>query len=350
MSRGELATLLIDRAPGEVRAVALDRDRRPWHLFLERWNGQGQPAYFGQRLGARLRAVDGQTGNAFVELETGEEALLRLPKAARIHEGQALQVVVASEARRDKLARVALQAAGAVGPATAYETWLASLPFAAVPQALSDRASVDAAFEDALPAEVTLVKGGRLHITRTRALTAIDVDSAGRTGKGSAGARAVAIGRDAAREAARQALLRRLGGLIVMDCPGPLNRDGGRKVYAALAEALAEMSTLLVQLDGPSRLGLLQAALAWRFRPLEDVIFDESGRHSPESVLIRLMREAQNEARARPVVRLRISVGGDVCRAYLRHKSMCDAAFQAEFMGRVVIQPSPEQPSEVHVE
>jgi Ribonuclease G/E len=340
MTQDHLVTLLIDSSPGEFRAAALDLDGRAWHVFLERWGGSAKTAWFGQNLAAKLRKVDRQTANAFVELETGEEALLRLPKGKRLIEGQALQVRVASEARCGKLARVTLDRPDSCAE-TAYEAWLNILPFGStVPAPRSDRARMDAIFEEALTPFVVLRNGGRLQIERTSALTAIDVDSAGRIGRGSAGARAVAVGRDAAIEAGRQALLRRLGGLLVIDCPGPLNREGGAKIRGALSDALSRMSTLSVQLDGPSRLGLLQVALPWQFRPVDEILHEPGGEEGGETELIRLLREAETEAKARPAAFFRLVLSGAVADAYTCRKAVCDALLDKTFHGRVSVQTS----------
>ena len=73
----------------------------------------------------------------------------------------------------------------------------------------------DAEFEAALEAQVPLNGGGRLIIEPVTALTAIDVDSAGRTG--GKGNFAFDLNRTAAREAARQIRLRGIGGVVAID-------------------------------------------------------------------------------------------------------------------------------------
>lgn len=92
--------------------------------------------------------------------------------------------------------------------------WLAQLdaPPAAVAKLKAGVAqAIDAAVADALTPEIALPGGARLWVEPTKALVAIDVDRAAAT------APSADINRAAAREAARQVRLRRLGGIVAVD-------------------------------------------------------------------------------------------------------------------------------------
>ena len=213
-------------APGEVRAAVLDPDGRPFRLFALRWRGVGEPARYGGTYTARLRKFADELCGAFLELDSGEEAFLRLKSRRDVTEGMALNVRVESEARQGKLARV-MRVAEVSKHSDPFEHWCSQVSPGARCEIYADRDAVNAAFEEAFSKSVTLFGGGHLHIDRTRALTAFDLDTAGRAEKGSAGARALSINRDAAAEMARQVSLRNLGGNLVLDCVGPLNKKSG---------------------------------------------------------------------------------------------------------------------------
>lgn len=85
---------------------------------------------------------------------------------------------------------------------------------------------------------VALPIGGALTIQATEALTVIDVDSAGHTGRAASNAQgAVAINLEAAGEVARQLRLRDIGGPIVVDFIGMPDGASNERVVDALAQA-----------------------------------------------------------------------------------------------------------------
>ena len=85
--------------------------------------------------------------------------------------------------------------------------------------------------EQALGREVALTCGGSLIIEPTAALTAIDVNGAGR---------AIDVDLEAAREVARQLRLRRIGGIVVIDFVDLARRRDRVRLHAALRAAFAE--------------------------------------------------------------------------------------------------------------
>ena len=76
---------------------------------------------------------------------------------------------------------------------------------------------VEAAFDEALAAEVALPSGGTLAIEPTRALTAIDVDTGQHAPAGGQARALLATNLEAAAAVARQLRLRNIGGLVAVD-------------------------------------------------------------------------------------------------------------------------------------
>lgn len=161
----------------------------------------------------------------------------------------------------------------------AYPDLIPGLAFHQGGTAMFDEAGLSDVLEEALGEEAPIPGGGRLTIQETRALTAIDVDIAG----GEAGATVKAealhrLNRRAAEEIARQILLRRLSGLIVIDFAGIAQRgkmkalldmlrsrlkgsEGHTDILGISAAGLVEITRQRV---GPSLADLCQAPAALR--------------------------------------------------------------------------------------
>ncbi len=341
----DLQHIYTDQSPGMFRAVAVTSDGRPVRLFSECWSGVGVRARFGTVHDARLRAFADQLRGAFCELPNGEEAFLRLKSRDGLTEGMALGVKVLSEARRDKLARVAVSDQAADNR-SAFAAWKARLAGSEGPVEEADRDRVDAAFDEALSPSSTLPGGGQIHIDRTRALTAIDIDTSGRVGKGSAAARALSINRQAVSELARQISLRGLGGLFVLDCVSPLNAETIARIHGDAQRAFADYGLADARILKPSPLGLLEASVPWQFMP----VADERAARPAETELLDLLRGVQREAIASSVKFFKLSLFGRTWQAYLSRKSETDQALQAEFGGRVSIVESATQENKVSVQ
>lgn len=342
MTRAPVQNIFTHTSPGEFRAIAADAGGRPVRLFSERWSGVGERARFGAVKEARLRAFKDELRGAFCELPSGEEAFLRLKSRDGLTEGMTLNVRVVSEARREKLARVA-RTDDPVKVVSAFQAWRSDLGLDEVFTETQDREAVDSAFEDAISPIVTLPGGGQLHIDRTRALTAIDIDTAGRLGKGSAAARAFSINREAVQEMARQISLRGLAGLIVLDCVSPLNAETSTRLRDAAIRAFDLYALPDRRILKPSPFGLLEASISWRYMPVED----ERDDNPAETELLDWLRQVQHAALATPVKFYHLSLCGRVWQAYLTRKSETDQALHAEFGGRVSVIESTVQENKV---
>ncbi|MEO1015939.1 MAG: ribonuclease E/G [Pseudomonadota bacterium] len=295
-------TIRVEESAAETRAVALDSSSRPIGLFISRPFDAGRHARWGEVVEARIAKVSPAQGGAFLELASGEEAFLSSNSKAGLVEGRRLSVRIAAEARRDKLARAA-PTEGPVSADAPFDFWRAALPNGGDTSVVRTGPFddlVEAAFEDALAPTNQIAGGGRLQIHRTPALTSFDIDTAGRDDRGSPAARAAAINVAAAGEAARQMALRGLGGLVVIDCIGPIPRPFRDKAKLAFLEAHAAVSSANADALPASRFGLLEASVEWRWRPVADTLLDETGGQSPETELFEALRDAQREAASSP--------------------------------------------------
>ncbi|MDJ0920783.1 MAG: ribonuclease E/G [Henriciella sp.] len=348
VSAGLLSKIVTHDAPGEFRAAALDGEGKVWRLFQRRWQGLFDVANVGDVVNARLRHKDRSQGGTFAELESGAPVLVTGQLPDNISEGAQVRARIQAEARRDKLAR-ATWTEDPIQGVDPYDVWAASLPVQSELETVPDPATVETAFDIAMEPSVTLPEGGQIHLERTRALTAIDVDTSGRQGRGSAGARALSINREAAIETARQCALRDLGGLIVLDCVAPLNRSSGAEVSKAFRSAFQSVSSRGLDVIAPSRFGLLQAAIAWGRAPIDDRMLGSDGQPTPETRLLALLRQVDREASAKGAALFRIDLSPAVFDIYCRRQEVCDSVLRDRFGGRVQIARSSDESDAVRV-
>lgn len=332
MSMAAGIRIIRSESPGEVRAVAIGADGRAFQLFMERWQGAFAPAAFGTFHRGRIRAFADDLKGAFLSLDSGEEAFLRLKSRDGLTEGTRLSVRVASAARAGKLARVTRSDLDG-DRFDAWSIWMERVAGKGDHPIETDHGLVDAAFEDALAPSVTLPGGGRLHCDRTRALTAFDVDTAGRHGKGSAGARALSVNKDAAIELARQAALRGLGGLLALDCVDPLNTAAQDQIQRTAQQAFTNYRVPGAKVLKPSAFGLLQASVPWRDSPLSDRLAADPD----ETELLSAFRSAAREARADPARLFGLELSKSAGRAYQKRRVEADAALTDQLNGRLTV-------------
>ncbi|WP_084399582.1 ribonuclease E/G [Henriciella aquimarina] len=341
MSIGRIA---IHRAPGEIRAAALDKTGRPIRLFLERWGGMGEPARVNSFAKGRVRNASPKDRGTFFELESGEAVFVRGP--TDLTEGAETGLIIMAEARHGKLAR-AVTTEGAAENPPAFEAWLASLPDDPPPAPEPDPDAVEQAFDEALSPRIGLAGGGEIEIARTRALTAIDVDTIGRQTKGSAAARALSVNREAVAETARQLVLRNLGGLAVIDCIAPIHAEAGQQLREIFLQSFKALSRRSVEALRPSRFGLLEAKLAWGEAPMADRLLDEAGHPTGETELLDLFRAAEREARADRTAFFSLALSPRARSAYMERKPLADRAIAEAFSGRVSVEKDPSEQSMV---
>ncbi len=264
------------------------------HLYMEGLAHDPSLGILGTQQVARLKGRGG--GVAFLERADAGEAILDIPAPdlAKLTDGTAVEIVIVAEARRDKLARAHLVRT-AVGEALRRISPVLSLEDRLLAQARAcfgdiaferedDEAGLDEAADAAEAVTATMPGGGILHVERTRALIACDVDGAGLSeARAKTNERAVA-------EVARRLRLMGLAGLVVVDLIGRRHDDG--RIRAALLAAFdAEAASIIPA--APGKFGTLEFVRPWRVCPPADL-----------SVPLRqaggLMRAAAYEARSRP--------------------------------------------------
>ncbi len=264
------------------------------HLYMEGLETDPSQGLLGVHGIARLKGRGG--GVAFLGLYDGSEAILDMPPQdlARLADGEAVEIVIAAEARGDKLARARLirvahgEAVRPLSPSLALKDRLLAevrACFGSVEIGVDeDSTAIDEAGDEALAPSPGMPGGGVLHIERTRALTACDVDGAGLTeARGKTNLRAVA-------EVVRRLRVMGLGGLFVVDLIG--RRHDDKAIAGGLLAAFgAEAATIIPAPIG--KFGTLEFVRPWRVCPTRDLppALSQAGW---------LLREATRQALHRP--------------------------------------------------
>lgn len=288
--------LLVEACVGETRAAAFDEADRAVALWLARWSDGAVRPRLGDIREARLRKFDPGLGGAFADFAgKSGEAFVRIPPGLGLSEGQAVRLRIEAEAREGKLPRASVIREAELHRAD-FDDWLARLPGgagAAVDMAQPGAIEIADAFESALSPLAQIPGGGRMRLERAAALYAADIDTAGRAHRGSAASRALQVNTAAAAELARQCSLRSLGGLIVLDCIAPLNREAGGKVREAFVTAWRRISPRSAKVQPPSPFGLMEISIAWGETPLAERLLDGSGNPTAETVCLSGLRALQ---------------------------------------------------------
>ena len=292
--------LYLDDAPGERRGV-VTLDGRPERLLIQRSSMPGPIA--GEQWAARVRRIDRSLATAFLDLGQGSETLLNLTgDALRLTEGALISVAITSPARRGKgpVARFTGLEEGQPRLLAAAPTIEAQLKVYAPDQAIITgalaREVADLAESQVLAIEHGLPGGGSIAIETTRALTSIDVDLGARGGGDPRRAMRQA-NLSAIAQAARLIRLKGLAGLVVFDLIG--KGQDGDAISGAVKSAFAPDQPGVVV--GPiSRFGTLELAIPRHQAPTMELLCEIDGRFTAATLALRLMRMAEQEARADP--------------------------------------------------
>ncbi len=269
------ATLCIDDAVGEHRRALLDSDGRPFRLEIERWSERGVRAKLDQVRWGRAKARTPGNRGWFVDLGAGPDGILET--RAVVIEGALLPVRVKSEAWSDKgpVLSMADMPANAARPdkpglhaEPAEDPFLIGLEITDTLTGAGAREQIDAAIEEAAQRILALPGGGDIAIDYARALAVIDVDSGDRRGEADADTFALSLNLAAAAEAARQVSMRGIGGLIAIDFVGMQQPRNRRAVVDAFRKSLAGYLRRASEVLDMSTLGVCEAAIARRARPV----------------------------------------------------------------------------------
>ncbi len=275
------ARLAIDDAVGETRRLLLDEQGWAFRLHLERWSERGARAVLGEIRWGRIRArIPGNRG-WFVDLGQAPEGVVEPTQAQRMIEGAMAAFRVKAEAWADKgpllsLADVSPKLTPPDRPglhaAPPVEAFLEGVTVEQTITGEEARALVDAAIDEASHGVVELHGDGDIAIDMARGAVVIDVDGGQRKSVGDAERFAQELNLAAAEAAARQISLRSLGGLVLIDFVGMKQAESRRAVVARYREVLAGYLGRSSDVLEMSRLGVVEAAIARRGRPLGDAL------------------------------------------------------------------------------
>lgn len=331
--------ILCERSIGETRAVAMDQEGRPFKLFIERLNDKEKFAAYGSIHLARVRTISREQGAIFIELENGLEAVLRPNVNQSVHEGMSIRVQIVAEGYGTKRPRAKLAKNTEIFH-SAFERWSGSLPGKTsleVEYVDTGNQKIESAFETALAPDVTLNGGGRLNLMQTPALMAVDIDTAGRFERGTASSRALKINRAAVSQLAYQFELRAIGGLVVVDCIGPLNKDAAQKVKSEFVGTFREISNRRITCLSPSSLGLMEASLERRYAPLSSRLLDTDGSSTPLTTLLKALRQLDIYARHETMSRIALDLPKAAYDIYRNYASELLPAIERTYGRRIAV-------------
>ncbi|WP_396593755.1 ribonuclease E/G [Brevundimonas sp. R86498] len=287
--------VFLDDTPGEVRGVVV-RNGRYERLILQR-EDESPMHRPGARGVGRVTRVEPALRAAFVDLGgAGPAGFLPLGKGQTVRVGEGVEIEVTAaprEAKGPTLRRLGAPS-GSVGLITPGPDVVAQLqalapgvePVRGIEAIRASREAEEAALASG---EVFTDRGLDVAVQRTRALIAVDIDHAPAAGRDARKGRAEA-NRYGLEQTARMIRLKGWGGLVVVDLVGTA-LDPAEVGAMAKAAFDGDGATF-----GPmSRFGVLQLALPWRARPVEEVLNDASGRPSLLSRAIAVVRALRHD-------------------------------------------------------
>ncbi len=338
--------LLVDAAPGEVRAGRFDAQGRALALYAERASERKTRAQAGVLYCGRVRAVDPARHAAFVDLGLGAPGFLplgTLPDGVRVHEGAALAVSVHREAIAEKgpVLRLAPDQTpcahqpcpSRLKPAPEFVARITARGDMVREADREGRDRLDEAFAAALEPRVPLPGGGALWIEPTHALVGIDVDTARST------APAHQVNMQAIAEIRRQLDLRRLGGLVAIDFAPSRGARARKALEARLAETFAAPHERL-ELAPLGRFGAVLLSRPRPCRSVVEVMLDDTGQPSVETLALAALRALENEHRANPGKALVLHVPPKLMAWLTVHERCWADSLKARLGGRLDVRES----------
>jgi len=304
--------IAVEEWVGETRAAVVEQGQIV-ELHFDRWSQHGVRAFAGELYLGRVKKVDGALNAAFIDLGRGNPGFLPFGKAGRpagMHEGAEIGIRVTRESFGEKGPTLAIVDVDEKGDAPRLieadanlaERLLRRYPDAEL--AWADEADIDisVAIDVALSTGVPIPGGGMLLIEPTSALTAIDIDSAGRTAN--AGRKlALDLNIAAMVEIARQIRLRALGGNVVIDCLHLRAQPDRKSVENALKRALKH-DPARIDTQPMSRFGLIELVRQRTGPSVAETHNSRSGHASDETLALAALRRLETEARAHRSARL----------------------------------------------
>ncbi len=285
--------VFLDDTPGEVRGV-VSRDGRFERLIIHREDDPPEHR-LGARIVGRVIEPDAAFKAAFVDLGVkGGPGFMPFGKGQTPKVGEIVEVQVTAEPREAKGPVLKSLGAGQGGPRLIApgpdvpERLRAFAPgVAPITGAPAIQASWDAEEEALATSDFFAEWAVDVAVQRTRALIAVDIDYVHLAGRDARKGRARA-NRAGLAQAARLIRLSGWGGLVAVDLVGT-SLDPAQVASMAREAFAGDDATI-----GPlSRFGLLQLALPWRTRPVEEVIH-AGGRRSLSTRAIDVVRSLKH--------------------------------------------------------
>lgn len=286
--------VFLDDTPGEIRGVVA-RNGRFERLILQREDDSPQ-----HRLGARSigRVIQPEAAfrAAFIDLGcAGPSGFLPLGKGETIRDGDMLEVEVTAEPREAKGPVLKRLGAGqgkprllSEGPGVAERLRALAPDIEPIVGSEAIQAGWDAEEEALGTGDAFAEWAIDVAVQRTRALIAVDIDYLHQPGRDARKGRARA-NREGLGQAARLLRLKNWAGLVAVDLVGTALDPA--EVSRLAREAFAGDDAVV----GPvSRFGLLQLALPWRMRPVEEVLLEAGGRRRLSTRAIDIARRLRH--------------------------------------------------------
>ncbi|WP_241095036.1 ribonuclease E/G [Marinicauda algicola] len=304
---------------GETRVALMEGDLAV-ELHLERWSERGTRAVRGEVYRGRVKRIETSLNGAFIDIGTGPDGFLPFGGQGRpdsVHEGAAVGVQVAREAFQDKGPTLSLfeveegEAPEVVIPAPPVAERLSMFHECPVKRAKDAGVDLDAFFEEALDPVVPLPGGGRIVVEPVTALTAIDVDAAGRKSVSGGAKLAMELNKLAAREAARQIRLRGIGGVVAIDFL-PLKKKADQGNLMASLKSAFRNDPAKIDIAPPSRFAIVELARQRLSRPLHEIVFERPGVETVETRALAALRALEREAASDRGARLLIRAGSAI--------------------------------------
>ncbi len=337
-------TLILDVAPGETRAGLFDQDGTALALYVDRASDAASHARNGALYCGRVRAVETSLNAAFVDLGVGPPGFLPLGKARgheKVFEGAAIIVRIRREAFAEKGPLLMLDSASGddarhpcpslIAPAPDFVHRINAKEAIVREATREDRETLDAVFEAVLSPLVRLPGGGEVMIEPTRAMVAVDVDTA------SDARRALEVNCEAIETIFRQLALRGLAGIIAIDFAPMKGAKERKKLNTALMQAVSAQHGR-IEAEPLNRFGVAVLTLQRRHRPIAEIMLDDKGNPLVETVALSALRCAQNEHRAQPAKAITVYAHGTVIDWLNAHKDDWAEPFLSHLGGRLTLE------------
>lgn len=292
---------VIDKAIGETRAAVWE-GKALSELYTRRWSEANKPR-LGDVFSGRVRKIEKSLGAAFIDLGEGPDGFLKFTTAAgapRLTEGLRVDVEISREAEAEKgpnVKFIALAPNSSTGKKSGQS--LQEFIAARFPDIPFEEASVGTLL-NAVETELAIPGGGTLTIERTKAMTAIDIDSGQAQSPFSVAIAACPL-------IARQLRLRSIGGLIAIDFPNLRQRKQREDIMDELGSAFGgDLSP--VKFAPLSRFGVVEMTRGRTGPSLDEILTQRNGNWTTETTALENLRQLQREGRAMPGAKLIMTV------------------------------------------